>query len=133
MLAWTAEDQNSHNVVRLEYARDKLLRASEVDQPREGLEFKAMLRPKVQGKFLYVGDKHFWIRGVTYGTFRPDVSGLQFPSRQTVEHDFRAIADAGLNSVRVYTVPPRWLLDIAISCTNAPMRKFAATNMLCTI
>jgi GT2 family glycosyltransferase len=33
-----------------------------------------------------------------------------------VARDFRAIADAGLNSVRVYTTPPRWLLDMAAGC-----------------
>jgi len=70
-------------------------------------------RPRVHGKFLFVGDQHFWIRGVTYGTFRPDHLGVQFPAKGTVEHDFQAIADAGLNSVRIYTTPPRWLLDLA--------------------
>ena len=30
-------------------------------------------RPRVEGKFLYVGDEKFWIRGVTYGTFHPNV------------------------------------------------------------
>lgn len=36
-----------------------------------------------------------------------------FLPKKTVEHDFRAIADAGLDSVRVYTAPPRRLLDAA--------------------
>jgi hypothetical protein len=31
----------------------------------------SLCRPKVQGKFLFVGDEKLWIRGVTYGTFRP--------------------------------------------------------------
>jgi GT2 family glycosyltransferase len=70
----------------------------------------------VHGKFLYIGDEHFWIRGVTYGTFKPAPTGLQFPSKQVVERDFRAMADAGLNSVRVYTTPPAWLLDVAAAC-----------------
>ena len=73
-------------------------------------------RPRVHGKFLFVADQKFWIRGVTYGTFKPDEAGYQFPARQVVERDFRAIADAGLNSVRVYTAPPLWLLDVAAAC-----------------
>jgi GT2 family glycosyltransferase len=73
----------------------------------------AMQRPRVHGKFLYVAGEHFWIRGVTYGTFRPDSTGLQFPPKEVVELDFRAMADAGLNAVRVYTPPPPWLLDVA--------------------
>src|SRR5437870_3956189 len=28
-------------------------------------------RPEVRGKFLYVGGEKLWIRGVTYGTFKP--------------------------------------------------------------
>jgi GT2 family glycosyltransferase len=72
-----------------------------------------MQRLRVQGKFLFVGDEKFWIRGVTYGTFKPDHSGVQFPPRDVVELDFRAIADAGLNAVRVYTVPPLWIVQAA--------------------
>ncbi len=34
-------------------------------------------RPKVQGKFLFVGDEKLWIRGITYGTFRPERHGLR--------------------------------------------------------
>lgn len=96
-------------------------RVFDIDQSRVGNQRKlrepdATLRPRVHGKFLYIGDQHFWVRGVTYGTFRPDDLGFQFPTKDTVEHDFRAIADAGLNSVRVYTTPPRWLLDVAAAC-----------------
>ena len=70
-------------------------------------------RPKVQGKFLFVGDEKLWIRGVTYGTFRPDADGNEYHDPETVEHDFAQMADSGLNAIRTYTVPPRWLLDAA--------------------
>jgi GT2 family glycosyltransferase len=72
-------------------------------------------RPHVRGKFLFVGEETFWVRGVTYGTFRPDSSGVEFPAPAVVEADFRAMAGAGVNCVRVYVVPPRWLLDLAAS------------------
>jgi GT2 family glycosyltransferase len=75
-----------------------------------------MPRPRVHGKFLFVADQKFWIRGVTYGTFKPNEEGDQFPAQEVVERDFRAIADAGLNSVRVYTRPPLWLMDVAAAC-----------------
>ena len=90
---------------------------SQVRNPRELSDFTLMRRPRVHGKFLYIGREHFWIRGVTYGTFRPDSTGMQFPTKDIVARDFRAIADAGLNSVRVYTTPPRWLLDVAAACS----------------
>src|SRR5262245_37287117 len=70
-------------------------------------------RPRVDGKFLCVDGRRFWVKGVTYGTFAPDADGNQFPPREIVERDFAQMAANGFNSVRVYTVPPRWLLDCA--------------------
>lgn len=72
-------------------------------------------RPQVRGKFLFLGDQKLWIRGVTYGTFAPSEAG-DFPVRAQVQADFASMAAAGINSIRVYTVPPRWLLDEAARC-----------------
>ena len=71
------------------------------------------LRPMVKGRFIYLGEKKFYMKGVTYGTFRPDANGDLFPPSDTVSADFRQMAESGINSVRVYTVPPRWLLNLA--------------------
>ncbi len=71
------------------------------------------VRPRVAGKFLFVGDEKFYIRGVTYGPFRPDEEGCEYHTPEQVEQDFELMARYGINSVRTYTVPPRWLLDIA--------------------
>jgi GT2 family glycosyltransferase len=70
-------------------------------------------RPKVSGKFLTVGGRKLLVRGVTYGTFRPDADGNAYPDRAAVARDFAAMAANGVNAVRTYTVPPRWLLDLA--------------------
>src|SRR5262245_3525882 len=70
------------------------------------------LRPRVEGKFLYCGDRKLWVRGATYGTFRRDEAGQEFRER-AVERDFGQIAANGLNAIRTYSVPPRWLLDSA--------------------
>jgi GT2 family glycosyltransferase len=70
-------------------------------------------RPHVKGKFLQINGDRLWIRGVTYGTFRPRDDGSQFPPGGTVERDFAAMAAAGFNAVRTYMAPPRWLLDAA--------------------
>jgi len=67
----------------------------------------------VCGKFLYVGSEKFCVRGVTYGTFRPDQSGSQYPPPAVVDRDFAQMAASGINAVRTYTAPPRWLLDTA--------------------
>jgi len=69
-------------------------------------------RARAEGKFLYVDDEKFWVRGVTYGTFQPDENGNEYDP-EAVEGDFAQMAGNGFNAVRVYTPPPRWLLDAA--------------------
>jgi GT2 family glycosyltransferase len=70
-------------------------------------------RPTVSGKFLCVGDEKLYVRGATYGTFQPDRNGVMYPSPDTVARDFDEMSANGLNSVRTYTVPPQWMLDLA--------------------
>jgi glycosyltransferase involved in cell wall biosynthesis len=70
-------------------------------------------RPRVSGKFIYSGEEKFYIKGVTYGTFRPDENGIQFPPAQTVDLDFKLMREKGINTVRTYTVPPVYLMDAA--------------------
>jgi O-antigen biosynthesis protein len=74
----------------------------------------AVARPEVRGKFLFAGDRKLYLRGVTYGTFRPDGEGFEYGDERIVEHDFEQMSAAGVNAVRTYTVPPRWLLDAAL-------------------
>jgi hypothetical protein len=69
-------------------------------------------RPSVDGKFLAVGDERLWVRGVTYGTFAPDAAATSTAPR-AIDADFAAMAAAGINAVRTYTVPTRELLDAA--------------------
>src|SRR5438067_3786880 len=74
----------------------------------------ADLRPRVRGKFLFVGDDKLYVRGVTYGAFRPDEGGNEYHDRDVIERDFAQMAAAGLNAVRIpHTMPPRSLLDVA--------------------
>src|SRR5437899_9453246 len=74
---------------------------------------RVAVRPRVHGKFLYVGDEKLLVRGVTYGPFRPDATGSEYHDAASVERDLAAIASNGLNAIRTYTVPPRWFLDAA--------------------
>ena len=71
------------------------------------------VRPTLRGKFLWVGEEKFYIRGVTYGPFRPDADGCTYPLPEAVDRDFAMIAAAGINAIRTYNAPPRWLLDCA--------------------
>ena len=81
--------------------------------PEQSQFSNAGQRPFVGGKFLFAGREKLYIRGVTYGTFRPDENGDEFPSIDVVELDFKRMAANGINAVRTYTAPPRWLLDCA--------------------
>lgn len=72
--------------------------------------------PQVEGKFLVANGETFFIKGVTYGPFRPEDDGSEYHTPASVQKDFKQMADSGINTVRVYTVPPLWLLDCAQEC-----------------
>src|SRR5207247_889182 len=71
-------------------------------------------RPAVRGKFLSAGDRKLYVRGVTYGAFRPDTHGNEYWDHDLIERDFAQMAQCGINAVRIpHTTPPRSLLDAA--------------------
>jgi O-antigen biosynthesis protein len=74
---------------------------------------QASARPCASGKFLFVGGEKLYVRGATYGTFRPNRDGELYPSQSIVERDFAMMAEHGFNALRTYTIPPQWLLDLA--------------------
>ncbi len=68
---------------------------------------------RVSGKFFFAGDEKFFVKGVTYGPFAMASHGSQFPERDVAVVDFALMAENGVNTVRVFTAPPLWLLDLA--------------------
>jgi GT2 family glycosyltransferase len=73
-------------------------------------------RVRVDGKFLRLGTRKFWVKGVTYGPFRPAPGrDVHLPPLKQIDADFRQIRGLGANTVRLYHVPPRWFLDMAES------------------
>lgn len=71
-------------------------------------------RPTVRGKFIWVGDQKLYVRGVTYGAFRPDEQKREYQDHSAIDRDFRLMAAAGFNTVRIpHTMPPVDLLDAA--------------------
>jgi GT2 family glycosyltransferase len=68
-------------------------------------------RPEVRGKALYLRGEKLIVRGVTYGPF-DSAPGGGFDSR-TAERDFAGMVAAGINAIRLYIPPERWLLDLA--------------------
>jgi len=67
----------------------------------------------VRGKFLFLGEEKLYVRGVTYGPFRPGQDGTEYPNPARVAQDFEAMAAIGINTIRTYNVPPGWFLDAA--------------------
>ncbi|MDQ3681400.1 MAG: glycosyltransferase [Actinomycetota bacterium] len=71
-------------------------------------------RPAVRGKFIFAGDEKLYVRGATYGAFRPDEHGVEFHDAATIDRDFAQMALNGFNAVRIpHTMPPTALLDTA--------------------
>ena len=65
------------------------------------------------GKFFRLGADKFYVKGVTYGPFAPNADGDYLPSPGQTEIDFLHIVSIGCNCIRIYHVPPKWLLDMA--------------------
>ena len=66
---------------------------------------------RVQAKFLFEGDRKFFVKGVTYGPFAPDSKGEYFGTPEKAQADLTMMSAAGINLARVYYVPPSWFLD----------------------
>jgi O-antigen biosynthesis protein len=76
-------------------------------------------RIRAVAKFFFEGDEKFFVKGVTYGPFKPDAEGNYLGRPEQVDLDLALIRQAGLNVVRIYHAPPRWFLD---RCAAAGIR-----------
>ena len=70
-------------------------------------------RVSVDGKFFRLGEKKFYVKGVTYGPFAPNAAGQPFASPEQTAADFAQIRELGANTIRIYQVPAKWFLDLA--------------------
>jgi GT2 family glycosyltransferase len=70
-------------------------------------------------KFFFESDEKFFVKGITYGPFKPDAEGNYLGRPEQVDADLALMRQIGLNVVRIYHVPPRWFLD---RCASAGMR-----------
>src|SRR5437588_1307260 len=75
------------------------------------------IRPRA--KFFFEGEKKFFVKGVTYGPFKPDADGNYLGPPKQVDTDVALMRRAGLNVIRIYHSPPRWFLD---RCAAAGLR-----------
>jgi O-antigen biosynthesis protein len=87
-----------------------LLRPFPERAPAPALERAA---PTIAGKFFFAGEEKLYVRGVSYGPFPTASHGFPFPEHPVLERDLALMREAGANTLRTFTVPPRWLLDRA--------------------
>jgi len=70
-------------------------------------------------KFFFKDDRKFFVKGITYGPFKPDAGGNYLGPPERAAADLANIRDLGFNVVRVYHSPPLWFLD---ACSAAGLR-----------
>ncbi|HJX25333.1 MAG TPA: hypothetical protein VJ252_04200 [Chthoniobacterales bacterium] len=78
-------------------------------------------KPRIRAvaKFFFEGDQKFFVKGVTYGPFKPDAQGNYLGRPEQVDADLALMREIGLNVVRIYHAPPKWFLD---RCAAGGMR-----------
>lgn len=68
---------------------------------------------RTRAKFFFEGDRKFFLKGVTYGTFAPDAAGFYVGPPEKARRDLAMMREIGINGVRIYHAPPKWFLDLA--------------------
>jgi GT2 family glycosyltransferase len=76
-------------------------------------------RIRAVAKFFFEGDNKFFVKGVTYGPFKPDADGNYLGRPEQLDIDLTLMREIGINLLRIYHPPPRWFLD---RCADAGMR-----------
>src|SRR5688572_694904 len=71
-------------------------------------------RVRVAGKHFELGSCKWYLKGLTYGPFPPNVEGLFLPQRSRLLADLSHLRRLGANAVRLYHSPPAWFLDEAL-------------------
>src|SRR5882724_5700115 len=79
---------NGFSIVRSIERLDTATKMSVTDTVVRSTPARTDLRPRVRGKFIFIGDEKLYIRGVTYGTFRPRENGDEYPDPEVVGQDF---------------------------------------------
>lgn len=70
-------------------------------------------RVRPNGKYFAFKGAKWYVKGFVYGPFAPNDDGDYLPNPETVASDFTCLRNLGANTIRVYHVPPAWLLELA--------------------
>ncbi len=83
------------------------------------VETPAPVRVRALAKFFFEGDRKFFVKGATYGPFRPDAAGDYLGTPEQARRDLKQMRELGINVARIYHLPPLWFLDC---CAEAGVR-----------
>lgn len=71
-------------------------------------------RWRIAGRWFHDADgSKVFLRGVTYGPFKPGANGAPWSGQDTLLRDFQQIARMGFNTVRIYEMPDEMVLQAA--------------------
>jgi glycosyltransferase involved in cell wall biosynthesis len=99
--------------------RDNSIDSTDAQSLSPGMTKSVNSRVRPVAKFFFEGDQKFFVKGVTYGPFKPDAEGNYLGPPEQVDRDLALMRQVGINVLRVYHAPPRWFLD---RCAAARMR-----------
>src|ERR1700759_8676 len=71
-------------------------------------------RVRIDGRLFRVGATDWYLKGFTYGPFRPNRAGQHLPERVRMLEDFAQLRALGCNAIRLYHRPDVALLDDAL-------------------
>src|SRR5262245_59153856 len=66
---------------------------------------------RVDGKFLRLDGRKFYVKGFCYGPFAQNSNGENLPEREQLFADFAHMRRLGANTIRLYSVPSPAVLD----------------------
>ncbi len=70
---------------------------------------------EVEGKHIFINGEKFIIKGISYGNFDPadTGTGTYYFNEEKTRADFKLIKEANINTVRLYSKPPEYVMEIA--------------------
>ena len=72
------------------------------------------LRVRSSAKFFHMGPDKWFVKGLTYGPFKPNSQNQHLPETPQLLADFKQMSQLGANCIRLYHIPQPKILDLAV-------------------
>src|SRR5262245_25931897 len=84
------------------------------DSAAQVIDHSRTPRVRIDGRLFRVATNDWYLKGFTYGPFKPNRAGEHLPERVHMLEDFKRLRDLGCNAIRLYHRPGVALLDDAL-------------------